>query len=268
MKPLVIIKLGGSVITYKKSKTPKARLSVIRLLTKEIAQIVRTGKYRIVLVHGGGSFGHPNVKKFNLHKGMKTAKQKLAYAQTLQNMLDLNEFVIKSLTSRAVPAVSIVPHSFAEQEQGEFKSFSVAIINNALNQGLVPILFGDGVLDTKWGCSVLSGDTIVSYLARKLKAEKVVFLSDVDGIFEQDPKSNPRAKLIPEVNNRNFKKVLKILASQGASKINVTGEMYGKMVAVKRELRKKSIYIVDGLKQEVLTGVLAGKKIGTKIHFS
>ena len=56
MKPLVIIKLGGSVITYKESKTPKARLSVIKTLAKEIAQIVRIGKYRIVLVHGGGSF--------------------------------------------------------------------------------------------------------------------------------------------------------------------------------------------------------------------
>ncbi len=268
MKPLVIIKLGGSVITYKESRTPKVRLSVIRRLAKEIAQIVRTGKHRIVLVHGGGSFGHPNVKKFNLHRGMKTAKQKLAYAQTLQNMLDLNKFVVKSLISRAVLAVSIVPHSFAEQEQGELKSFSVTIIKNALNQGFVPVLFGDGVLDTKWGCSVLSGDTIVSYLARKLKAEKVIFLSDVGGIFEQDPKFNPRAKLIPEVNNRNFKKVLKILASSGTSKINVTGEMYGKMVAIKRELRKKSIYIIDGLKDGVLTRVLAGKKIGTKIHFS
>ena len=268
MKPLVIIKLGGSVITYKESKTPKARLSVIKTLAKEIAQIVRIGKYRIVLVHGGGSFGHPNVKKFNLHRGMKTAKQKLAYAQTLQNMLDLNEFVVKSLISQAVPVISIVPHGFTEQEQGGFKGFSVKIVKNALEQGLVPVLFGDGVLDTKWGCSVLSGDTIVSYLARKLKAEKVIFLSDVGGIFEQDPKSNPRAKLIPEVNNRNFKKVLKILASTGTSKINITGEMYGKMVAIRRELRKKSIYIIDGLKDKVLTGVLAGKKIGTKFYFS
>lgn len=268
MGPLIIIKLGGSVITYKNSSLPKPRKDNISRLAREIAGLYKTGNYKIVLVHGAGSFGHPIVKKYGLHKGMKTTQQKLAYAKTAQSMLDLNEFIVKSLIRQSVPAVSFPPHSFATQRAGKFKGFNHDVVGKCLEEGQVPVLFGDGVLDDEWGCSILSGDTIVSYLAKKLKVNKVVFLSDVDGIFEQDPKTNPQAKLIPEVNNRNLNQALSVLKCRSSSDTNVTGEMYGKMMAIKKELRKKGVYIINGLQQGVLTRILAGEKIGTKIYFT
>lgn len=268
MKSLIIIKLGGSVITYKESKTPKVRITEILRLAVEVAQLVKSEKYRIIIVHGAGSFGHPIAKKYSLHKGMKTAEQRLAYSQALQNMIKLNGIITESLLTKSIPVVGLAPQDFVVQKEGNFKGFDFQIIENYLQRGLVPVLFGDGVLDDKWGCSILSGDTIVSYLANKLKAKEVVFLSDIDGIFDEDPKINPQAKLIPEVNSRNLNNVLRILQNKDSSRTNITGEMYGKVLAIKKELRNKNIYIANGFKQGILTKILAGEKVGTKIHFT
>ena len=54
----------------------------------------------------------------------------------------------------------------------------------------MPVLYGDVVLDVedKIKMAVLSGDQIVKYLAENLKPKKVVLGSDVDGIYNKDPK--------------------------------------------------------------------------------
>lgn len=267
MKPLIIIKLGGSIITHKNSSTPKPRNGNIRRLAKEVATLFKTRDCRIILVHGAGSFGHPIVKKNNLHRGMKTARQKLAYAQTTQNMLDLDELIVKSLTAKSVPAVTLPPHSFVTQRAGKIKSFNHEIISKYLEKRQVPVLFGDAVLDEIWGCSILSGDTIVSYLAQKLKARKVVFLSDVDGIFDQDPKTYPEAKLIKQVNDKNLKEVLAKLVSDDSSSVNVTGEMYGKIMAIKENLRGVKTIITNGFKKNALTKAIDDSGDGSKLNF-
>lgn len=267
MKPLIVIKLGGSVITFKESKVPKVRLSAIRQLVQDAAQLVKSGKYRIVLVHGGGSFGHPIVKENDLHKGMETAQQKLAYARTNQNMLDLNEFIVKSLIDQSVPAVSFPPHSFATQRAGKFKDFSSDIIKKCLEEGLVPVLFGDAVFDDIWGCSILSGDTIISFLAKKLKAHKVVFLTDVDGVFDKNPKNNPGAKLISEINGRNLKGVLKLLKTKDSSSVDVTGEMYGKVLAMSKNLKGITMVITNGFNPQSVISAVEEKSIGTRLRF-
>jgi len=53
--------------------------------------------------------------------------------------------------------------------------------------GFVPILHGDCVLDDVQGCAILSGDKIIEKLVEKLRPRRVVFLTDVDGIFDKPP---------------------------------------------------------------------------------
>ncbi len=67
---LLIIKLGGAVVTFKDSPIPKARISIIRRLAKEIRQL-SDKDLQIILVHGAG-YVHSPVKKYHLQYGMKT----------------------------------------------------------------------------------------------------------------------------------------------------------------------------------------------------
>ena len=53
--------------------------------------------------------------------------------------------------------------------------------------GKVPVLHGDVVRDSEQGCAILSGDTLVECLTEEFKPKRVVFISDVEGIFTSNP---------------------------------------------------------------------------------
>lgn len=265
MEKLIVIKLGGSVITDKNSQKPKANLSVIKRLAKEIGQIYRQGKYRLILVHGAGSFAHPLVKKFNLHLGVKSDEQKQALSLTHQQLSQLNNLVLNALTKNQVPAISFPPHAFITQRDGELFKFNCSLIKKALESGLVPVLFGDMVPDETLKFSVISGDTIAPYLAKKLKAELVIFLSDVDGIYTSDPKKNPKAKLIPLITNQNYKKVMVGLTT--GERNDVTGGMLGKILAIKNNLPGIKVLVTKRLHVQQLTLSAAQVPNGSMLLF-
>lgn len=265
MKNLIVIKIGGSVITDKTKSEPTLRKSVIKDLAKQIAKLYKQN-YSIVLVHGAGSFGHPIVKRFNLHLGMKTDEQKQAFAQTLLNMKQLNGIVIESLQKQLVPAVGLHPHNFITQQSGKITKFNTNQIKNLIKQKIVPVLHGDGVIDLDQGCSIISGDTIVPYIAKKLKAQKVYFLTDVDGIYDSDPKQNPNAKLIPHITDKNLKEILKGITQNNPN--DVTGEMSGKVLVIKNNLKRIPIFITNGLTKSILVQIVNQGRGGTKLHFN
>lgn len=261
---LIIIKLGGSVITFKDSPAAKARKSVINRLAKELAQVYKEG-YEIILVHGAGSFGHPLAKKYNLTKGLINRDSQFGFALTAQAMTNLNDLVVKILNSNSVPSVGLSPRGFITQTNGNLNPFDISPIKYLLKQNLVTVLHGDPVIDKNLGCSILSGDTIITYLANKFNVKKVIFLTDVDGIFDDDPKQNPKAKLIPEVNDNNLNQVLTGLRS--GKRDDVTGEMSGKILSIKENLKRVTVVITNGLKKDVLLRVVGGDKEGTELHF-
>ncbi len=80
MKKLILVKIGGSIITQKDSNLPKPRLSIIKRLAQDIKTITSSQKYSLILVHGAGSFAHPIVKKFQIQSGMFNASQKIGFS--------------------------------------------------------------------------------------------------------------------------------------------------------------------------------------------
>ncbi len=260
---LIVIKLGGSVITYKDSKTPKPRKKIIAQLAEEISDLYQKG-YQIILVHGGGSYGHNLAKKYNLTSGLKTKESLIGLAKTVQSMNKLNLIIVDLLEKAGLPIVTFSPHSFITQTSGKLNDFDTSVIENVLARNFIPVLYGDGVVDLKIGCGILSGDTIATYLSRKLNADQIIFLSDVDGIFEDNPFNNPNAKMIKEVNNHNLSIILNKINSNSN---DVTGGMKGKILSIKENLNKQNVYIINGLKKGNLSIVLSDKTIGTTLYF-
>lgn len=265
MSKLIIIKLGGSVITYKNRLKPAVRRIVINHLSEQIASLYKTGKYQMIVVHGTGSFGHLIAKKHNLIANIKTAEERLLCAQVAAKIAKLNLLVVSSLQKKLIPAISVPPHAFITQSQGKIVSFDVSIIKRLLGTDGVPILYGDFVFDNKQGYSILSSDIITVYLAKNLGADQIIFLSDVDGIFDSDPKTNKKAKIIPEITNKNLKQVLKGLTSTNGH--DVTGQMKGKIMAIKNTLPLMPVLLVNGLKQQNLTLALDKVQVRTRLYF-
>ena len=262
MKPLIVLKLGGSVITDKSSKTPKANTEAISRLAEEVAEAYSKGTFSLIIVHGAGSFGHGIVKETGIDKGIKNREQLVAFAevQRLQNVL--NAIVTEELIRAKLPAVPCQASSHAIMEKGKLRSMDTGAVRGMLETGLVPVLYGVPAYDTEQGCSILSGDQIAPYLAKKLNASKIIHGTDVDGVFTADPKKDKNAKLIGEITRANLEDVKKSLG--GSANTDVTGGMAGKLQEI-ADIGIES-QITNALTPGNIAKALLGGKIGTLIR--
>jgi isopentenyl phosphate kinase len=130
----------------------------------------------------------------------------------------------------------------------------------------VPVLFGDAVLDSDLGFTILSGDQLVAYLAVHLKAARIIMGIDVNGLFTGDPKVDSSAHLI---NHITIEELRRMLARIGESKVtDVTGGMLGKIAELMPAVEKGiPSFIVNAAKPNNVYRALKGERtIGTLIE--
>jgi isopentenyl phosphate kinase len=178
-------------------------------------------------VHGGGSFGHPTAQKYGIKEGLKDPAQKVGFAETHHVMTVLNGLFMDALVWHELASISVTPSTCIMTENGRIKFFEDSILRRCMDMNIVPVLYGDAVLDDKLGFTVLSGDQLVAYLAVKLKARRIVMGVDTDGLYEADPKTNSEAKRYPHLTLEELKKVQDKLGKSAG--IDVTGGMAGKI---------------------------------------
>ncbi len=260
-KGVTIIKLGGSAITYKQA-VKKPRIDVINQVSEEISQIYNKTNLKLVLVLGGGSFGHPLAKKYQLHTGLRRHNGLIGVSETIEAMRELSMIVSKSLRTRNVPIIPIQPSALSINNNSHLESMHIDVLKKFLEIGAIPMLWGDVVIDRKLGVSILSGDNIISYLADKLNVEKIVFGLDIDGFF-----ANPDTLtgLIKEICEKNLEKIVQL--ARGSKTTDVTGGMARKIEEIMPIYRKGiPIYLINITKKNYLYKTLIlGENMGTII---
>ncbi len=219
---LYIIKLGGSAITDKDAET-SARKEVIQRIAVEISSI----KGRKIVVHGAGSFGHPIVKLYKIHQGFKEERQLHGFSQTKIQLLQLNTAVLHALAENKVACSPFMPSAFLQSDNKRIVKAELEPLHHLLELGVTPVLHGDIVYDKTLGFSIVSGDQLVSYLAKHFRPHLVVFGCDVDGIYDDDPNRNPSAHLIPTITLGASSKVLDSIGRSRSP--DITGGMAGKL---------------------------------------
>ncbi len=220
----IILKIGGSAITDKAEEaTP--RTDIINRLAEEIK---RADLDNLIVVHGGGSFGHPTAARYGIKDGYKeNPTQKFGFAETHHMMTVLNGLVMDALILHEIPAISVAPSNCFVTENGKVKFFDETALKAMSKLIFTPVMYGDAVMDEKMGFTILSGDQLVTYLALKYKAEKIVIGVDTDGLFDTDPKSNPNAKPYKHLTLAELKQIQPKLGK--ATGTDVTGGMAGKI---------------------------------------
>lgn len=251
--PMILVKLGGSVITDK-SRLRTFRASACSRLAREL----RPAGSGLLLVHGAGSYGHIEAKKHSLHKGYKSKVQLAHVASVQRDVRELNLKVLESMIDSGIRAVSLPPAAAATFSRGAISSFESSSFRSMLDLGLTPVTFGDVVPDESMGFSICSGDLMMEALAHEFEPDLVVFCADVDGVFDSDPKRDKHAKLLPVLDSSSLKG-LKRTASAHA---DVTGSIYGKlerMLAIARHCEK--CMIVNGNVPGRLEKALSGRQV-------
>ncbi|MDI9620094.1 MAG: isopentenyl phosphate kinase [Candidatus Nezhaarchaeota archaeon] len=212
---LSVVKFGGSAITVKEKAFTIRRRAVENLCRQIVDYELKGGK--AIVVHGGGSFGHPVALRYGLNGGLKGDEAHRGIALTRLAMRRLNEKIVRAFLRLGGKVYTVEPSSSFILKDGGVSRFFVEAVNAALKSGFTPILHGDVVLDEgERGVSILSGDVIASLLALKLKADKLVFVLDVEGIYSDNPKENPNAKPL-RVLTKDFEGKVRICGAPDAT---------------------------------------------------
>jgi isopentenyl phosphate kinase len=259
-KNLIVIKLGGSVITDKASPlTPN--FHNIRLICRQLADAVESDKQlRLFLVHGGGSYGHYYAKKFGLGTISKKFGSPEGIAKTAAAMIELHSLVLEELCRAGVYVGTILPiELFSESNRSvSISENGKSRIESVFENGLFPITFGYVNLEDNRSY-IISGDKITIALASSFEVSKTVFVMNVDGIYQS---ADLRGDIIRELKPGN-------LTLQSSSLgFDVTGGVKAK-ISTGFELAElgSEVLFVNGTKPKRLLKALGGSAVvATKIY--
>ncbi|MBN2229914.1 MAG: isopentenyl phosphate kinase family protein [Candidatus Thorarchaeota archaeon] len=257
MENLIVIKLGGSVITDKKSMPPRVNLKSLRRIAKEIAVCGAP----LLIVLGGGAHGHQAAHKHGFgNPNTPPDRLLLGIPDIRRNMSQLASRVEEELSQQGVLGAIFSPFNFVTLHDGFIHNFPTEIIEQTLNAGISVIIHGDVCIDMKKAASILSGDTIAVFLAEKFQAKSVFIGTNVDGVLTENPEINPDAKHIPLIDKTNKDQILALTGP--SSSIDVTGGM-AKKISELLDLanHKIDVVIFNLLIPNRLTNLFLGKPI-------
>lgn len=210
-----ILKVGGSL-----AEKP----AILASLCQELSVLAKA--YKIAVVPGGGEFADV-VRKFDrIYKLSSTVAHKMAILA-----MDQYGFFLSNIT----------PDSYV--------SHSLKKIGNS-SEGTLPIflpsklMFHEDPLEHSWD---VTSDTIAAYIAGLLQAEKLILVTDVDGIFSEDPKKKVDAKLVEELSAEQL---------QGWNRRTSVDKTLPKIL----QQAKLDCYVVNGRHPERIKMILENKK--------
>ena len=238
---MILIKLGGSIITNKEKPLSARRKTIDNILN----QIKRIREPKI-LVHGGGSYGHYWSVKYDMHT--KPAKYDMRGVSIVKNsMIDLNKIILNSAVKNRINAYCLPPTDFMNGNK-PIKN-KILAINEIAKSGLTPVTYGDALWFGKKKSYILSGDVIMNIIGKILKPRLSIFVLDVDGVY-----SNTKSKKLI----RDFKKEKPIISK---NKIDVTGGMTRKITeATNMSKSGLKVFFVNGNKPKRILDAVSGKK--------
>ena len=257
-KQLVLLKLGGSLITDK-NKTFAARREVIIRLGKEIKFAMRKFSGKLIIAHGSGSFGHPIAKKYKIAEGVNGRGNTKGVARVAEAAIRINRIVIECLLKAGLPVVSFAPASLMVAEDKLPVDSFVEPISQSLKRGLIPVLYGDIIFDRKRGWCIFSSEKILGVFAKAFLKSfteiKVFYCGNTDGVYDEN------GKTIKIITPESFVKLREKI--KGSTAADVTGGMLHKVeeaVMIAAKLGIETL-IFSGRNKGQLRPALEGKYI-------
>lgn len=226
MHDLVFLKLGGSAIT------DKTRPEVLdEAVLGQIAQVIAATLHsnpalRLLIGHGGGSFGHHWANLYQTHRGVRDDRGWEGVVKVADAMGRLNRDVVRHLIAAGVPAMSLQPSASAMTAHRRLERMSIDPLAALLRAGVVPVLYGDVAVDREQGAAIISTETIFAFLAPILRPRRIV-LAGEQAVFTADPRRDPAAVPIPVIDETNIEQVLG--QTTGSHAVDVTGGMATKV---------------------------------------
>ena len=246
-----VIKVGSSTLTH---STGNLNLRRIEALVKTLSDLKNTGMEIVLVSSGAVSAG---IAKSGLGHRPESLEEKQAMASIGQSELmkiydrffsDYGHKVAQILLTRDV--VEIPVRLTAAQNT----------FNTLISMGCIPIVNENDAVSTDELAKFGGNDILSAHVTRLCNADILINLSDIDGLYDSDPRKNKDAKFIERV--ENIDEMLSFAGGAGTDR--GTGGMEAKLTAAKMVTELGvPMFIMNGKNPEILYDLYDGKHVGT-----
>lgn len=247
----VVIKVGTTTLTH---ETGLLNLERIEVLVRQIANLHNNG-YEVMLVTSGAIGA--GMGKLNLKNRPKTLPEKQAVAAVGQVALIHLYQKIFAEYGKNIGQLLLTASDLNERNRylnGRNTCFAL------FNAGVIPVINENDAIAVE-EIKVGDNDTLSAFVATLVDADLLIIFSDIDGLYDSNPKENPEAKLLPLITSLNEE--VKNMAGDSNSKFG-TGGMATKIKAAEIALNSGvNMVIAQGEKPENLLKIIKGEDIGT-----
>lgn len=239
---------------------------MIARLAREIAEQspFRLPPPPLILGHGSGSFGHVAARRFGIAEGIRSADQLPGVSLTQQRAAALHRLVVEALAEAGARPYSLAPSSCIVTAAGRPAAFADEPLLRALENGLLPVLYGDVVMDREQGAAICSTEKVFETVARCLldrgwTVRRALWLGETDGLYDES------GRTIPHVSAPGFEQATQAIGDPKGT--DVTGGMRLRLETA-LTLAKMGIpsLLLNGLTPGLLGKALRGEAVpGTEI---
>ena len=253
----IVIKCGGSVLINS---------NLFNNFIKDIA-VLKKLSLNPIIVHGGGKRINNKLDSLNIEskfvKGLRITDKKII--SIVENvLLDFNKEIVnalknqsctaKRITSKEYNIISVKPESEYLGFVGIPTEIKINVLKEVIKSNEIPVVAPLGLNKNKETFNI-NADTAAGAIAKKLKARRLLMISDVEGVLDKNK------ELISEINSNKAKKMIndEIITGGMIPKINKCMDVANNGV--------KGVVIIDGRKNHsILFELLSDQGSGTLIR--
>ncbi|MDE5967056.1 MAG: glutamate 5-kinase, partial [Lachnospiraceae bacterium] len=251
-KKRIVVKLGTSTIVH--PETGGVNYVKLEKLVRFVCNLKNQGKDVVLVSSGAIAVG---VKTIGLDRKPKTTSLKQACAAIGQGQLMM---VYQKLFSEYHQSAAQVLLTYDVITNPERRSNAINTFNELLQLDTIPVVNENDTVATE-EIEFGDNDTMSAIVASLIKADLLVLMSDIDGLYTDDPNRNPDARMIPQV-----EEITEELLQMGkeSSTVYGTGGMATKLSAAAIATDSGAdMAIINGENIENLDALINGETIGT-----
>jgi isopentenyl phosphate kinase len=240
-------------------------MDVLARLAGEIAEArSQDPALQIILGHGSGSFGHVPASKYHTRQGIHSTEEWQGFAEVWQEASELNHLVMQTLELASLPVMVFSPSATVIARDGKVAIWNLIPLRSSLEEGQLPVVYGDVAFDLVRGGTILSTEDLFSYLVPIFRPTLLLEAGIEPGVWQDYPMNT---RLLREITPQSFPLIQ--AGVKGSATTDVTGGMLDKVYQVLTMVER-----VPGLNASIfpaelpgsLLRALMGENMGTLLH--
>ena len=256
-KKRVVIKIGSSSLTHK--ETGRLDLIKMEILVRELADLHNQGKDVIVVSSGAIAVGRAVM---GIHEKPSALAQKQACAAIGQARLMMIYQKLFSEYNQTAAQVLLTKYTMIDDHT---RTNARNTLQSLLHMGAIPVVNENDTVSTdeiKFVNTFGDNDTLSALVAALVDADMLILLSDIDGLFTDDPHVNPQAKFIDVVEHLD-ERLMEMGKGSTGSTVG-TGGMATKLSAARIATSAGADMVsANGADFHVIHKIIQGKNYGT-----